>query len=238
MVFSFGDSITEGKPGISYLRYLDRKKFKNFGLGGDTLKGLKNRLFKFLASDFEFHKSDQLLIEIGANDLLLPYLNNLSSQWRKTVKNLIKRGSIPSSNLTDFRKEYVDLMKKLKNRKIDFKVVSIVCIGESIYCNLNQKVLEYNSAIKEICDVFNIEYINFHSWQMHILKQIENNSETLLGTNPMDTLFDTFLTTYMPFSEYISKKRGFSLSVDGVHLNKISAKKLSEMVKTAFIKTE
>lgn len=48
MIACFGDSITEGRPGVTYLRYLDgAEKYYNMGLSGDTLLGLSKRVDQF-----------------------------------------------------------------------------------------------------------------------------------------------------------------------------------------------
>lgn len=77
-ILCFGDSITEGKPGVTYLRYIKNKKqFINFGLGGDTVIGMTKRLIKTMNKS-KYKDATDIIVGIGANDIILPFLENYS----------------------------------------------------------------------------------------------------------------------------------------------------------------
>jgi lysophospholipase L1-like esterase len=78
----FGDSITQGQPGVTYIKYLDKKIYKNYGLGGDNLVGM----FKRLKSFVKHSSCSNFVIEIGANDIFLPFLSSFSSAWKKRIE--------------------------------------------------------------------------------------------------------------------------------------------------------
>jgi lysophospholipase L1-like esterase len=218
----FGDSITEGRPGISYLRYL-KKNYVNFGLGGDTLLGLTKRIEYYLSK----HSCNTFIIEIGTNDILLPFLRKRTERWRKIVDRLIARGSVPLATRSDFAVEYERLICKLLDRKIF--VVNIPCLGENLENDLNVKVRAYNEVIENLCQKYGITYIDFNGWQREI---INNNpvSDYFISENPYVTLLDSLTTTYLDLSSWISNKRKLVLTVDGVHLNKRGAKGLADLI--------
>jgi lysophospholipase L1-like esterase len=218
----FGDSITEDRPGISYLRYL-KKNYLNFGLGGDTLLGLTKRIDCYLSK----HPCNTFIIEIGTNDILLPFLRKRTGRWRKIVDRLIARGSVPLATRSDFAVEYERLICKLLDRKIF--VVNIPCLGENLENDLNVKVRAYNEVIENLCQKYGITYIDFNGWQREI---INNNpvSDYFISENPYVTLLDSLTTTYLGLSSWISKKRKLVLTVDGVHLNKRGAKGLADLI--------
>ncbi len=115
-ILCFGDSITEGHPGVTYLKYFTNKnQYKNFGLSGDTLIGMKRRLIKVLESN-KYKDATGIIIGIGGNDVIQPFLKNYSWMWKLRVKMLLKRGSIPCSSVEQFKEEYTELIKILKNR--------------------------------------------------------------------------------------------------------------------------
>ncbi|MBB6063226.1 lysophospholipase L1-like esterase [Thermosipho japonicus] len=87
---------------MSYVKYLG-KEFLNYGKGGDTTLGLYNRLKNFLNSQ----AVENIIIEIGTNDILLPFLYNYSPEWQKTVKKIIASGRIPSKNIEEFEKKTI-----------------------------------------------------------------------------------------------------------------------------------
>ncbi|MDY0134505.1 MAG: SGNH/GDSL hydrolase family protein [Atribacterota bacterium] len=227
MIACFGDSITAGIPGISYLRYLEsKKKHLNFGVGGDTLLGLSKRIDKFLANS----SCDEIIIQIGTNDILLPFLKQRSRAWEKIIYRLNIRGSLPIIDVETFIEKYEILINKILDFKI--KVISIPCIGENIESELNKKVDIYNVAINNLCKKYNIIYIDFNKWQKGIIRQSDIESEYIISEHFIKIIFDTILTTYLGFSKHISKKRKLVVTIDGVHLNKIGAKGLAELITT------
>lgn len=83
MIACFGDSITEGRPGVTYLRYLDgAEKYYNMGLSGDTLLGLSKRVDQFRNNSV----CNEFIIAIGCNDIMLPFLHDYSPKWTAVVK--------------------------------------------------------------------------------------------------------------------------------------------------------
>lgn len=224
IIACFGDSITVGRPGTSYLKYLKNKEnYLNFGLGGDTLLGLSKRIDDFLIKSF----CNKFIIEIGCNDILLPFLKGRSERWSKIVDQHIARGSVPSPKVSEFVSNYEKLMEKLLGKKIT--VVSIPCIGENLESDLNIKVNEYNEYIKNLCEKFGVTYIDFNGWQREV---IENSprSDYFISKNPFNMILDSITTTNFGLSNWISKKRKLIVTVDGVHLNEKGAKGLAHLI--------
>lgn len=225
MIACFGDSITAGHPGISYFRYLKRKNdYQNFGLGGDTLLGLSKRIGCFLMKS----SCKEFIIEIGGNDILLPFLKKHSKEWAKIVDRLIARGSVPLPKAADFTEEYEKLIWKLSDKKI--KAISIPCIGENIESDLNAKVDKYNESIKNLCIKYGVAYVDFNKWQKEIINNSNPGTGYFISKNPFDVMIDSLITTYLGFSSWISKKRKLIVTVDGVHLNKKGAKGLAHLI--------
>ncbi|QSQ09693.1 hypothetical protein H0A61_02072 [Koleobacter methoxysyntrophicus] len=225
MIACFGDSITAGRPGVSYLRYLKgNKDYRNFGLGGDTLLGLSKRIGCFLMKS----SCKEFIIEIGANDILLPFLSKYSKAWNKTVDRIIARGSIPLSKVADFIEEYEKLICKLSDKQI--KVISIPCIGENIESDLNAKVNEYNESIRNLCIKYGVAFVDFNKWQKEIINNSNPGTGYFISKDPFDVMIDSLTTTYLGFSSWISKKRKLILTVDGIHLNKNGAKGLARLI--------
>jgi len=225
MIACFGDSITAGHPGVSYSRYLKSKKdYRNFGLGGDTLLGLSKRISCFLMKS----SYNEFIIEIGTNDILLPFLSKYSKAWNKTVDCIIARGSIPLSKAADFTEEYEKLICKLSDKQI--KVISILCIGENIESDLNAKVDEYNESIRNLCIKYGVAYVDFNKWQKEIISNYNPGIGYFISKNPFDIMIDSLITTYLGFSSWISKKRKLIVTVDGIHLNENGAKGLARLI--------
>jgi lysophospholipase L1-like esterase len=226
MIYIFGDSITVGSPGISYCHYLNKEiRFKKYGLGGDTISGLLTRIKKI-----NICSNDTFIIEIGTNDIMLPYLRSKSTQWEKTINGIENSGRVVTNSLNEFLDKYDQLLKLLINNKL--AAISIPCIGENINSNLNHMVDDYNMEIKQLCDKYSKYFINFNNAQKNEIqkKQKLTNENYFITNNPINMIIDVFSTKFFSLSGHISKKRNLVTTVDGVHLNKIGAMLLAKSI--------
>lgn len=123
-----GDSITEGVPGVSFFKYLNKNiETKKKGLGGDAVIGLKSRI-----TYDDKDKNYVYIIQIGTNDLLLPFLKRHSSKWKNQINRIIKSGRIPCSDEDQFKQEYQGLVLQMKDKNKSFLTINIPCIGEDL----------------------------------------------------------------------------------------------------------
>jgi lysophospholipase L1-like esterase len=222
----YGDSITEGVPGVSFVKYINKKiKTKNEGFGGDTVIGLRNRITFDNKDNNYFY-----VIQIGTNDILLPFLKEYSSMWKYQVEKIIKSGRIPCNNEDQFRQEYQGLILELKEKKKSFLTINIPCIGEDLNSSLNKKIDKYNDIIKELAIECDFDYVDYNSWQKSILGKFQNRNKYFIPKQPHKMMFDSILTSLFPISNYLSSKRELVLTTDGCHLNDKGAKGLATLV--------
>jgi lysophospholipase L1-like esterase len=228
MILCFGDSITEGKPGVSYVKYLG-KNFHNYGLGGDTVINLKKRIETFMGTQVNSQENrvEKFIIQIGTNDILLPFLMNYSSRWSIAIEKVILSGRVPSKDILEFEENYREIAKSIGNDGI---YVSIPCIGEDLENELNKKVDEYNTVIKKICMERNLQYIDFNSWQKAVIGLNESKKRYFISKNPLIMVLDSLFVTTPLTCSIISKVRNLKTTIDGVHLNTFGAKKLAKLI--------
>ena len=80
-ILCIGDSLTRGQVGYSYLPFLTTQaKYKNAGKNGDTILCMTDRLKEILEGK-QSADIDTVIVGIGTNDLLLPYLTGISPLW-------------------------------------------------------------------------------------------------------------------------------------------------------------
>lgn len=231
-IFCFGDSITKGVPGFSYLRFVDKKwKLKNRGLGGDTLMGLRKRV----ACGGKNSKCDRYIIQIGANDILLPYLLGRSLLWSDRIARLIKRGSVPCKDAHQFQEEYGRLISECQKKNKELLIISVPCIGEDLESSLNKKVDAYNNVLKDLTAEHGIDYVDFNSWQKTILADRSSETPYFISSDPFDVMMDSLLTAFLPIGDRLSRKRGLSGTIDGCHLNSLGARCLGGLVEEALM---
>lgn len=225
MIACFGDSITVGRPGATYLRYLkEAKQYCNMGLSGDTLLGLSKRVDQFLVHS----PCQEFIIAIGCNDIMLPFLHSYSPKWTQVVDGLIERGSVPLPRQDDFIAEYEKLLCKLADKQVI--VVSIPCIGENLKNELNSQVDEHNELLKKLCAKQGVSYVDFNGWQKEVIKSRGFESDYFMTKDTNDVRLDVFTTTFLGLSTMISNRRKLTVTVDGVHLNKQGAKGLAALI--------
>ena len=224
MIHFYGDSITAGVPGISFCKYLKcHIDYKNHGIGGDTVTGLINRI-----QGIKFDTKDYYVLEIGTNDILLPYLKNKSRIWENTIKRIEKTGRIITKDKDEFTKKYAELLGIFKNLKTI--IISIPCIGEDIESDVNKKVDLYNNEIIKLCVSIGGYYIDFNEWQKKEIKIHSLENQGFLNNNALGMIVDIILTKNLRLANYLSTKRNLCTTIDGVHLNSNGALSLANMV--------
>jgi lysophospholipase L1-like esterase len=232
MYLCYGDSITKGSPGISYLRYMSGKRnYMNLGLGGETLIGLGNRVL----DSIDKYDTVDYVIQIGTNDILLPFLSAYSAEWRKRVEKIYKRGSIPCESEDRFEEIYIEMIKRFAVTKRRIIVISIPCIGEDIHNELNQRADIYNSIIQKISVEFGVDYLDFNGLQKSLIKN-DKNDPYFISQNPNDMIKDVLLSSLKAYRKKISTIRNLYLTVDGCHLNDRGATALAGLLESVIDK--
>ena len=86
-ILCIGDSLTRGQVGYSYLPFLKTQaKYKNAGKNGDTILCMTDRLKEILEGK-QSADIDTVIVGIGTNDLLLPYLTDVSPLWKMQMSH-------------------------------------------------------------------------------------------------------------------------------------------------------
>jgi len=223
-----GDSITEGKSGSTYINYFSSDiSVSNHGLGGDTIIGLRKRFNTLDISQFT-----HLIFECGGNDILLPYFALTYPEWKTAIKHITNRGSVPTKSKKEFIDNYKLLIEDSLKYNLKTGIINIPVISEDLNFILNDTVKEYNMALQELSNEYNITYIDFFSWQ----KDLVSGNPYLLGKSPLIMEADSIKCQKPGGEESLCQERGLNLTIDGVHLNKKSAKKLAEMAENQFLR--
>ena len=229
MYYCYGDSITKGSPGVSYLRYMqNRHSYVNLGLGGETLIGLIDRIDRRLKDTNVL----DLIIQIGTNDILLPFLMRHSEKWIKQVGHIMNRGSLPCRDVYHFEETYTVFIKNLISLNKKMILINIPCIGEDTSSDVNKKVDLYNSVIHKLAADFGSGYVDFNGWQKSILDKNKKEDPYFISKEPFDIIMDVILTKAKPLRKSMSTKRDLVLTVDGCHLNDTGAKGLAALIES------
>lgn len=208
-----GDSLTEGRPGVSFANILKkrfpRESFVNLGKPGETLKSLYSRMTKTgLDTDF-----DLAFLWIGTNDV---------------YSKLLKVQAQPvTENHDEFINVYQQLLEIVISSSKKVVTVSPALVGEYIDNNpSNKEIKELSILIKSLSEKELIDSLDLH---VVFERELANgNSSVYISTNPFRVMCDVFFYKNEARIDRLSSQRGLQLTMDGVHLNSAGAKIVSD----------
>ncbi|MDW0116838.1 GDSL-type esterase/lipase family protein [Sporosarcina thermotolerans] len=207
-----GDSLTEGRPGVSFANMLKvrfpKDLFVNLGKPGETVKSLYSRLTKTgLDSDF-----DLAFVWIGTNDV---YSKLLSVKAQPVVKDF-----------EEFREVYQQLVEIVISSSKMVVLVSPALVGEHFDNPSNKEVRELCTLVKSLSEKVHVHYLDFHAVFEKALAN--EDSSDYISTNPFRVMFDVFFYKNEDRIDQLSNRRGLKLTLDGLHLNSAGAKIVSD----------
>lgn len=220
-IIFYGDSLTEGKLGVSYINKikLDFPSYNiiNYGKNGDTVISLYERI----KTDKLDISSDISFLWIGTNDIF-----SKISKFYKIFK--IFSNQICVDNFSEFIYYYKEILYILSCKAKKVICVPPIFIGENLKNKWNQELKEISVIIKDITNLFdNVMYLDLR-------KIFESNLE---NKNPSNYIVKSNIRVFLDFlmyntSEKIDKKsndRGLFFTLDGVHLNSRAAGIVSDV---------
>jgi len=145
-IIFFGDSLTEGLPGASFLDVLKKKlpdyELINQGSGGDTITTLYYRVQYFRLRE----PADISFLWVGVNDVWGEYLGNYQD-WDDMI-----------AEIKDYYCRTLDVLSSQSELLV---TVSPLFIGENIDNEWNEKLKEITGIIEEVSSGYkNVEFLN------------------------------------------------------------------------------
>lgn len=218
-VVFYGDSLTEGIPGVGYYDILRKKlpdcKLINRGKGGDTVISLYRRMKRMDIKDYDIS-----FVWIGTNDVLAnvrksyPIMKVLAGQiWIKTEEEF-----------EEYFRKVIDLIEN-KSKKI-FTIPPIF-IGEDINNKWNKKLDNISKIIKHVSKEYdNIEFVDIRK---KIYPKLKTKKTDYIMKNPLKILMDYLRFKNPKKVDEKSELRSLQFTLDGVHLNSAGAKIVSDI---------
>jgi lysophospholipase L1-like esterase len=211
----FGDSLTEGFPGVAYFGLLKNKfpdhELLNYGKGGDTVISLLKRLEKLTFPE----PFDIAFLWVGVNDVFV------KTSWSYPIIKTLRRQPW-AKNQEVFGNCYRKLLHFLLPKTKRLFTVSPLLIGEDLNNRWNRELEELGRIIAELSAK--------HESCIHIdLREIfisRIDSKSVSPYVPKSFLRILRDASAFKTSEAIAEeasRRDFQLTLDGIHLNGIGA---------------
>lgn len=199
-----GDSLTEGRPGVSFAKILQQKypecTFVNLGKPGESVKSLDTRLTKNkLNQDY-----DLSFLWIGVNDV---YSKLLRVQAQPVAKDHDEFKLYYEKNLT---------AALTSSKKV--VAVSPALIGEHLNNASNQEIKQLSALIESLSAEYpNVHFLNLHSTFSEHLSTVR--SSDYISTKVMRVMLDVLFYKSPARIDKLSEERGLHFTMDGIHLN-------------------
>ena len=229
-----GDSLSAGNLGIPFARFLtlpdgSRPSIINEGKDGDTLAGLVARLDELLRST----TPELLIIEIGANDVLLPAMTKKAGPWPDFVDGMVRQGSRPAGDPGEFRRLYEELLSMADARGVEKVVtVTIPVLGESPRSPYTAMRRELNTIIRKATGGSHAVLADPAAAFDDVLDDLPIHSDWFF-THPDEFITDLRRIRRNRGAMPLSEERGLYLTMDGAHLNERGAELMGQVISEA-----
>ena len=211
----YGDSLTEGVPGVSFLRILEtvlpQHELINRGRGGDTVQSLYHRMVR----DRLDEPAELAFLWVGVNDVFSKL--TVSHSLFKRI-----RGQGPADNLDAFRDTYDQALRLLSRKTPRVVAVSPLILGEDLSNDWNRELAELCAVIESISSGYpNVQYCDLRTRFIQVLsgKPVSDYVPKHLTVIARDAV----LLRSDDRIDVVAAHRGLHLTLDGVHLNHAGA---------------
>ena len=217
----YGDSLTSGMPGSAYFDKLQDRfpndRLFNFGKVNDTIVSLNKRI-----SNLSIDESFELaFLWIGVNDVTLTH------GWLRRMINALL-GQRPARNDDEFRAYYRATLSLLCENAERVIAVAPLLKSENLGHDVNLRLADLAELIKNIAlDNDRVVFLDLRSKFTQVLegKPLSHYK----SRNPLRVLLDLLTLRSDEQIDRRAVKRGYQLTLDGVHLNSSGAELVAEV---------
>lgn len=222
-----GDSITEGKLGVSYFAKVQEAmvddELINLGKNGDTVHSLYTRI-----KHLDFEEYDIVFVLIGINDIF-----GKVNRAHRLVRVLQRQ--TPAKDLDTFLLNYKELVDHLLKMNSNLVLISPLLLGEDIESAWNEQVREMEVEIELLSRNYGLPYLDVQRQMYDYLEDKKQSNYLPLSIRQVSKDLLTLKTDEL--IDKMSKERELHFTLDGVHLNSKGAQYVADAI-VELIKTK
>jgi lysophospholipase L1-like esterase len=238
-VVCFGASLTAGTVSFNYLDLLSSRpalsgfRFINHGVDGDLAWNGLQRLGQVIAE-----RPDYVSILIGTNDV------NATMSERNLIRYKAFNHLPTEPTLIWYESTLADIAKRLKQEtSARIALLTLAVIGEDLEHEANRKIVLYNEAVQRVAQHENVSCLPLHERMVAYLRDREGERAQLPPRlEYRDGLHNTgnalaLHTSGLSWDE-VSRRNGLLLTTDTLHLNRVGAGIIADLIEEWLIETE
>jgi lysophospholipase L1-like esterase len=216
----FGDSLTEGLPGVPYVDILQERfpsdELVNFGRAGDSVIGTLERV----ASLDGRAPFDLAFVWTGVNDVLARIT------WASPIARRLL-GQPWADSRDEFIAQYRALLETSSSRAARIVAVAPLFIGEDLSNPWNQELDVRAREMESLCaDFARVEFLNLRPYMPEVASG--ECSSPYVEKSGLGTVWEAIAFRDPEDIDRVASERGLCYTMDGIHLNSRGAKAVAE----------
>lgn len=231
LVVCLGASIMRGRFGTNFVELLSQRmskdgfRFVNSGVNGDLAYNVLARLDAVIA-----RQPDYVVILVGTNDITAALYPRSARMFLSRLTRRLPRP--PSAEwYHDNMLQIVRLLKDKTTARI--ALASLTVLGEDLTSLPNERVRAYNALLKEITLQEQVTYLPVYERQEEYLSTAQHTKGRPFEPRGM-LMLELLVRHYLMWQSFdeISKKNGFLLVTDGIHMNSQGAAIIADQIES------
>jgi lysophospholipase L1-like esterase len=223
-VLCIGDSGTRGSVGVSYVRAIAAAhpewKVENAGVNGEPITSIGKRLLRKLDKGKTY---DVIVLQGGANDILLPTFAKRGFWFNEALAHCRRIGRNPLPNATDFGEALREIIEATRSRT-EAKIIltTVGCLNEDLRGGLNDQRRAFNEVIRRVAREYGCRLAD-PSGPLDLLLSQRQTRNYFLESFFNTAFWDEVVCKVPGGADWLSRKRGLYVTIDGGHLNSTGA---------------
>ncbi len=223
-ILCIGDSGTRGSVGVSYVKAIAAAhpewKVENAGVNGEPIISIGKRLIAKLDAGNAY---DVIVLQGGANDILLPTFAGRGFWFNKALEHCRRIGRISLPDPASFGKALREILAATRSRTgAKIILTTIGCMNENLRGGLNDQRRAFNDEIRRMARQYGCRLADPSGPVDQLLSQRQTRDYFLESF--FNTAFSDEMVCKVPGgADWLSRKRGLHVTIDGGHLNSVGA---------------
>jgi lysophospholipase L1-like esterase len=228
LVACVGDSITHGSASANYVDLLSDLltprgyEFVNAGVNGNLAWNVLQRIDTVIAC-----RPDVVTLLIGTNDVNA----TIDEKWQMSYRKEQRLPELPS--LPWYRSSVAAILDRLAVRShARVLVLDIPILGEDLTSVLNQRVEEYNTALREVCSERQVPCLPLHDRLASMLPADRVAPPYTGDRRVMARSVAGHIIMRRDWDD-VSRRNGLTVLTDHIHLNGLGAGVVADLLSAA-----